>query len=144
MNNASAVALKTVLDRLCKTFDLLVGESHVDETLIVRLQGIVVKGADEEYVPTTSIPYKKVMEMFLARMGFQRERAMDILVQSMTDAVNGVSPADVGLQNYIKVDEVEKIVQNGLDAMPTKSRKGKTKVECSVAVTNQKSQTVNI
>lgn len=142
MNDATAVALKTVLDRLCKTLDLPVGKSDVDELLVVRVQGSVVKSEAEEYTPTTSIPYKKAFEMFLARMGFQRERAMDILVQSMTDAVNGVSPADVGLQNYIKVDEVEQIVQNGLDAMPPKTRKGKTKVDCSVAITNTAQQRV--
>ena len=144
MNDATIASLSAVFAKMNKGVSLPAGHHPVDETITLRVSGSVMKGADEEYVPTTSIPYKKVMEMFLARMGFQRERAMDILVQSMTDAVNGVSPADVGLQNYIKVDEVEKIVQNGLDAMPTKSRKGKTKVECSVAVTNQKSQTVNI
>lgn len=135
MNTLLATALKSCFEKLAKSLPTLSAGSYpVDETVTIRIVGEVVKAGDEEYIPTTSIPYKKAFEMFLARMGFQRENAMEALVQSMTDAVNGVCPADVGLEAHINVDDVEKIVQAGLAAMPPKTRTGKTFVDCTVAV----------
>lgn len=146
MNDLIAVALKALFDKVCKGISVPVGEHDVDQTITLRVVGNVTKIADEEYTPTTSIPYKKAFEMFLARMGFQREAAMAALVQSMTDAINGVCPADVGLENYIKVDEAEEIVRAGLQSMPAKIRSGKTFVDCTMAVVDvqpQMPQTLN-
>lgn len=135
MDTLLATALKSCFEKLIKKLPTLsAGNYRVDETVTIRIVGDVNKSPDEDYIPTTSIPYKKAFEMFLARMGIQREAAMEALVQSMTDAVNGVCPADIGLDNYINVDEVEKVVQEGLAAMPTKVRTGKTFVDCTVAV----------
>lgn len=135
MNTLLATALKSCFEKLAKSLPSLTAGSYpVDETVTIRIVGEVNKSEDEEYIPTVSIPYKKAFEMFLARMGFQREAAMDALVQSMTDAVNGVCPADIGLETYIKVDDVEQIVQEGLAALPKKVRAGKTFVDCTVAM----------
>lgn len=135
MNTLIATALKSCFEKLAKSLPALsAGSYHVDETLTIRVVGEVNKAPDEEYIGTTSIPYKKVFELFLARMGFQREAAMDIVTQVMTDAANGLCPADLGFEDYINVDDIEKIVQAGLAAMPTKVRTGKTFVECTVAV----------
>lgn len=145
MNTLIATALKNFFEKLTKNLPALAaGSYHVDETLTIRVVGDVNKIADEEYTPTVSIPYKKAFEMFLARMGIQREAAMEALVQSMTDAVNGVCPADVGLEDYINVDDVEKIVQAGLAAMPKKIRTGKTFVECTVAVVPTPTMSVTV
>lgn len=135
MDSVLVAALRSCFDKLSKKLpSLLPGTYNIDETISIRVVGSVDKIEDEEYTPTVSIPYKKAFEMFLARMGFQREGTMEALVQSMTDAVNGVCPADVGLENYIRVDDVEEIVQNGLAAMPKKIRSGKTFVDCTFAV----------
>lgn len=135
MDTLIATAVRFAFDKfLKKAQPLQPGSYHVDETLTIRVIGDVNKIADEEYTPTVSIPYKKAFEMFLARMGIQREAAMEALVQSMTDAVNGVCPADIGMDDYINVDDVEKIVQEGLAAMPKKTRTGKTFVECTAVV----------
>jgi hypothetical protein len=135
MNTLLATALKSCFEKVAKSLPTLTAGSYpVDETVTIRIVGDVVKAEDEEYIPTVSIPYKKAFEMFLARMGFQRDNAMEALVQSMTDAINGVCPADVGLEAHINVDDVEKVVQAGLAAMPRKVRTGKTFVDCTVAV----------
>ena len=135
MNTLLATALKSCFEKLANSLPTLTaGSYHVDETVTIRVVGDVNKIPDEEYTPTVSIPYKKAFEMFLARMGIQREAAMEALVQSMTDAINGVCPADIGMDDYINVDDVEKVVQEGLAAMPKKIRTGKTFVECTVAV----------
>jgi hypothetical protein len=145
MNTLLATALKSCFEKLAKSLPALSAGSYpVDETVTIRIVGEVVKSGDEEYIPTTSIPYKKAFEMFLARMGFQRENAMEALVQSMTDAVNGVCPADVGLDAHINVDDVEKIVQAGLAAMPPKTRTGKTFVDATIAVAPAGTLTVSI
>lgn len=135
MDSILVAALKSCFDKLSKKLPSLTpGVYSLDETVNIRIVGEVNKIEDEEYTPTVSIPYKKAFEMFLARMGFQRERTMEALVQCMTDAVNGVCPADIGLDNYINVDDAEEIVQSGLAAMPKKIRTGKTFVDCTVAV----------
>lgn len=145
MNTLLATALKSCFEKLAKSLPALsAGSYSVDETVTIRVVGDVNKSPDEEYIPTVSIPYKKAFEMFLARMGIQREAAMEALVQSMTDAVNGVCPADLGMENYINVDDVEKIVQNGLAAMPRKVRTGKTYVDCTVVAVPTSTLQVNV
>ena len=145
MNTLLATALKSCFEKLAKSLPCLTAGSYsLDETLTIRIVGVVDKIPDEDYTPTVSIPYKKAFEMFLARMGIQREAAMEALVQSMTDAVNGVCPADIGMDDYINVDDVEKVVQEGLAAMPKKTRAGKTFVDCNVAVVPAPHLQVNI
>lgn len=135
MDNLIAVALKAIFDKFCKDAPSIpVGDYNIDETVTIRVCGTVKKIRDEEYTPTTSIPYKKAFEMFLARMGFQREVAMEALVKCMIDAINGVRPADIGLEDYISVDEAEEIVQSGLERLPKKVKKGKTFVDATMAV----------
>lgn len=140
MDNLIAFALKSLFEKVCKNSPSIPeGDYNIDETVTIRVCGSLKKIKDEEYTPTTSIPYKKAFEMFLARMGFQREVAMEALVLCMTDAINGVRPADIGLEDYISVDEAEKIVQSGLERLPKKVKKGKTFVDATMAVVDMSS-----
>ena len=60
------------------------------DTLVVALKHNIKSGRmDYAYskVPTVSVPLKETMALLLAKMGFQREKAMAIRVEVMTEAI---------------------------------------------------------
>jgi len=133
MDNLIAVVMSAVAGKAAGP--LAPGQYNVDETLTVRVCGTVVKGADESYTPTVAIPFKAVVALLLARMGATRESAVDTLVEVMTEALNGGESAVDGLEARTKdVDLAAARVSAMLDALPQKTRTGKTKVDATLVV----------
>ena len=133
MDNLIATIMAAVAGKAAAP--LAPGQYTVDETVTVRVQGTVVKGADESYTPTISIPFKAVVALLLARMGATREAAIDTLVEVMTEALSGGESAVEGLEARTKdVDAAAARVAGLLAALPEKTRTGKTKVDATMVI----------
>ena len=66
--------------------DLPVGRHEVNETLIVRVRGEIEKHDDQMIAPTVSIPLVSVLAYFWERAGIERDAAMSMLREAITEA----------------------------------------------------------
>ena len=134
MNPILLAALNACLSKLAKAAGPLApGHYNVDETVTLRIAGAVDKCEDEVYTPTVAIPVKAVLGTLLPRLGATREAAMKVLVEAMTEAVNLDVKGDDTLKARMKdVDAAMAQVESVLDALPPKTRTGKTLVDCTV------------
>jgi hypothetical protein len=65
---------------------LVPGSHEVDFT--IRVSGSLTKGEDTVKKPTSSIPWLTTLALFVHRSGIQRDLAMAILRDTMTEALN--------------------------------------------------------
>jgi len=146
MNPTLLAALNSILAKLAKAAGPLApGLYAVDETVTVRVSGTVQKSEDEVYTPTVAIPVKAVLGTLLPRLGATREAAMRVLVEAMTEAVNLDVKGDDTLKARMKdVDAAMAQVESVLDALPPKTRTGKTLVDATLAVVPTAPLTVNV
>ena len=128
MNDVVLTALAAALGKMAKASGRIpAGVYTVDETITMRVVGDVKKSQDEEYVPTIAMPVKAIMATLLPRLGATREAAMAVLVEAMTEAVEMEQQGDAALKSRMKdVDSAFETVAAVLDALPPKSRTGKT------------------
>ena len=128
MNDVVLTALAAALGKMAKASGRIpAGVYTVDETITMRVVGDVKKSQDEEYVPTIAMPVKAIMATLLPRLGATREAAMAVLVEAMTEAVEMEQHGDEALKARMKdVDYAFETVAAVLDALPSKSRTGKT------------------
>jgi hypothetical protein len=120
---------------LKETPDLPVGTVEVDETVTLKVKATVKRNRDNEYTPTVSIPLKATLALLLAKMGFQRERAAELLVDAMQDALNGgLLGEETVLARLADVDTAMQRVQEITAALPKETRKGAVTVKGSVVV----------
>ena len=127
MNDVVLTALAAAIGKMAKASSIQPGRYAVDETIILRVKGDVKKSQDEEYVPTIAMPLKAIMATLLPRLGATREAAMAVLVEAMTEAIEGEKQGDSTLKARMKdVESAFETVAAVLDALPSKSRTGKT------------------
>lgn len=116
------------------------GRFTVEGSFTVDVKATVSKFADETYVPTASIPLKPVLALLLHRMGCTRDKAMDIIVEVMTAAINlDADGSDMLTESIKDINTAMARVEQMAAALPPKVRAGKTtiagKVEIHEAVT---------
>ena len=128
MNDVVLTALASALGKMAKASGpMAAGVYTVDSTITLRVKGDVKKSQDEEYVPTIAMPLKAIMATLLPRLGATREAAMKVLVEAMTEAIEGEKQGDSTLKARMKdVESAFETVAAVLDALPSKSRTGKT------------------
>jgi hypothetical protein len=61
------------------------GTYDIDTT--VNIKGTITVGEDYETTPTANIPILPVMALLVQRMGFQREKAMKIIVDAINESI---------------------------------------------------------
>lgn len=146
MDAVLLTAMNAVLAKLAKANGPLApGNYAVDETVTIRLAGSVDKAEDEVYTPTIAIPVKAVLGTLLPRLGATREAGMAVLIEAMTEAVNLDVKGDSTLKARMKdVDAAMAQVESVLDALPPKTRTGKTFVDATLAVVPTATLTVNV
>jgi len=133
MNDLIQVAIAKLLAK--DTPDLPVGQVTVDEVVTLHVKATVKRNRDGEYTPTVSIPLKATLALLLARMGFQRERASELLVEAMRDALNGDRLGeDTISERMADVDAAMARVTAITSALPKETRKGAVTVKGSVEV----------
>jgi len=128
--------LHVALGKLLKdTPDVPVGVVEVDETVTLHVKATIRRNQDGEYTPTVSIPLKATLALLLAKMGFQRERAAELLVDAMTEALNeGLLGEETVLARLADVDAAMARVTAITAALPKETRKGAVTVKGSVEV----------
>ena len=131
MHDTLHIALAKLLEKQAKAdrIDVPVGTSEVDETVTIHVKAKIKRLADQNYTPTISIPLKATLALLLAKMGFQRERAAELLVEAMTEALNENRLGEETIvARLADVDTAMERVQEITAALPKDTRKGATSV----------------
>ena len=86
-------------------------------------------GADTDKAPTCSIPLLPTLALMIKRMGFQREQALEVLTEVMTQAINLDKDATKALLAETGVADAEKLLKTEVIAkLPRTPVKGAVKV----------------
>jgi hypothetical protein len=128
--------LHVAIAKLLKdTPDVPVGTVTVDETVTLKVKATIKRNKDGEYTPTVSIPLKATLALLLAKMGFQRDRAAELLVEAMTEALNEDRLGEETISERLAdIDTAMERVQAITAALPKETRKGAVTVKGSVEV----------
>lgn len=126
-NNVRALIVKKLKD---SELDLPVGRTNVDETFVVRVVGSVEKHEDQWIAPTISIPLIPVIAFFWDRLGVERDTAMGVLRDAITEAMQSKTNESPSIKS--KMDEVAEAVaavkRDLIGVLPKMRRTGKTDV----------------
>lgn len=133
----------TIKSLIAKTWknesaDLTVGHHNFDEVLLIRLKGNVEKHEDQLVSPTVSIPLVSTLALFWDKAGLNRDQALTLLREAITEAMDDKVNEDAAIQQRIEdVQEAIAAVRTELiDQLPRMKRSGRivTK-ELEVSVT---------
>ena len=110
--------------------DLDVGRHFIDETVVVHVNGSVERHEDQWIAPTVSIPLIPVVAFLWERLGIERERAMMILREAVTEAMQAkVNESPIIKSKMDDVTEAIAAVKQDLIAkLPKMRRTGRTDV----------------
>jgi len=130
MSNAAIAAAANFLGKEAKGLDIPAGVYNLDGLEVrMKLRGKVKKGEDEEYVPTTSVPFKAVLALVFQRMGIQQPLMRQMFVDAMTQALLDGEKAEEYVKPFTKNYETwEQEVTSTLAALPKATRNGKLTV----------------
>ena len=133
MNDALQVAIAKIIAKDLP--ELATGSYEIDQTVTLHVKGTVKKGADCEYTPTVSVPLKATVALLLNKMGFQRDRAAELLVEAMTEALEWERLGEETIvERLADVDAAMERVQQITAQLPKQLRKGATTVKGTVVV----------
>jgi hypothetical protein len=126
MNNPTLLALAKLLEKEAKaTRDVVKpGDYKIDTEVRLHVEGTLQVAEDHEYTPTTSIPWKTTLALFVRYAGITREHALRGLVQAMTEALKADEGAEELVAALADLDEAEAEVQASLDELPKQERRG--------------------
>ena len=113
-----------------ETGELSPGQYEVDEVVTLRLQGIIKVSGMVEYTPTISFPHLTVMALLLHKMGFQRERASEMLVEAMRESLTIGEKADGAVGALVAdLKTAMERVRSITAQLPKSTRRGPTRIE---------------
>jgi hypothetical protein len=126
-NNVRALIVKKLKD---SELDLPIGRTNVDETFVVRVVGSVEKHEDQWITPTISIPLIPVVAFLWERLGVERDTAMTILRDAITEAMQSKTNESPSIKS--RMDEVAEAVaavkRDLIGSLPKMRRTGRTDV----------------
>ncbi len=135
MDSLIAKAIEKAAAKTAKKLDLSEGVYDVDETMTIRVQGRIKKGADEDYTPTADIPLKAALALLLEKSGVTRDAATAMLVEAMTEALEAGEKAESAVKERLTdIDAAMARVQAAAARLPDKTRKGKTTCKVTLEV----------
>lgn len=123
LTNIEAKAVIKALESQAKG-DVAVGEHSFDREITIKIKGKVTKNADEEYVPTVSIPTIDALVLALHYAGCTRDKALELIEKAMVVAVSTNRPVEI--VSSADISAVEKKVKKTLAKLPKAMRTGKT------------------
>lgn len=133
MDAVLAVAVEKLVGKLKGTVP--VGVHQVEEYVTFHVSGEVKKFEDETYIPTASVPLKPTLAILLHLMGFQRDKAAEILVKAMEMALNNGTDATSEMESFMSdIDVCMEKVEALASKLPPQKRAGKTTVKGKVEV----------
>lgn len=137
IKNIPAPTLAFLADILAKAAEeqrdeLAPGAYTLDEIVTLKLEGTVKVSTDTERAPTCSIPLLPALALMVKRMGVQREKALDLLREVMTEALKLGKDASEELLAETGVAEAQKQLKEEVIAkLPKTPAKGMVKVKGS-------------
>lgn len=147
--NAKKAAMQDAAERLAMSKisagdareGLTPGTYNIDTT--VNIKGTLTVGEDYMTTPTANIPILPVLGLLIQRMGFQREKAMQIIVDAINESIdNKDSTVKMNLENDVKeIEKAIEVVKKGITEKLTKV-KANGKVTTKLTTTQLKEVTV--
>ena len=133
MKPETLIALSNLLAKAAKEVELAPGSYHVNEKITINLDASISKLEAELYIPTVSVPWKKVVALMLKRAGATRKALKDLLQSCVMQAVAESSDLRELIASEIEeIETWESQVQEISGAGGSKKRAGKTHVKGTV------------
>jgi hypothetical protein len=133
MDNASIVAVGKLLAKDLP--DLTAGKYEVDEVITLRVKASISKGQDYMVRPTTSVPWLKVAKWIAYHSSNQdTTAATQLAIEAVAFCMD---PANAETLDNLLGDvdeEVDRMVEKALDALPKAPRKGATTVKGEIEI----------
>lgn len=133
-------AIKSLIAKAWKneSADLTVGRHQFDEVLLVRIKGSVEKHGDQMVRPTVSIPLVSTLALFWDKAGLNRDQALMLLREAITEAMDDRVNEDTAIQQ--RIDDVQEAITavrtELIDKLPKMKRAGRIVTsELKVSVT---------
>jgi hypothetical protein len=126
--NIAKLALGRVIKEQIKPGDIREavqpGNYLIDTEISLHLVGNLKIGEDSMYTPTTSIPWKETLALFVRHCGITREAALNTLQKAMTEALAEDTSAEDLLASMADLKDAETKVQKTLEKLPKQIKKG--------------------
>jgi hypothetical protein len=110
--------------------DLEVGRHWIDDAVVLRVSGSVERHDDQWILPTISIPLIPVIAFFWERLAVEKEAAMSVLREAITEAMRAKIDESPGVKG--KMDDVAEAVaavkRDLIGGLPKMRRAGQTDV----------------
>lgn len=119
--------------------EFTVGRHEIDEVLVVRVRGSVERFTDQLVSPTVSIPLVSTLALFWSKAGLNRDEALSLLREAITEAMDDKVNEDAAIQK--RIDDVQEAIsairKDLIDQLPKMKRSGRlvTK-DLDIAVTS--------
>ena len=115
------------------------GEYNLLDQVTLDVSGTLRVGEDHDYQPTTSIPLKVALALFVRYSGATGQNAMNALVRAMGEALEieampkkEKTTAIEAIRELADLEEAEQTVRTGLALLPPRPRKGTVTVKATV------------
>jgi hypothetical protein len=110
--------------------DLDVGRHWIDETVVLRVSGMVERHDDQWIAPTISIPLIPTLAFFWERLGVEKDQAMRVLRDAITEAMRMQTNESPAIKS--KMDDVAEalaaVKRDLIGELPKMRRSGRTDV----------------
>lgn len=121
--------IKNLLSKIWgkESADFAVGRHDIDEVLVVRVRGSVERHADQLVSPTVSIPLVSTLALFWEKSGLNRDEALSLLKEAITEAMDDKVNEDAAIQQRIDdvQDAISAIRNDLINQLPKMKRSGR-------------------
>jgi hypothetical protein len=124
--------VKALIAKKFKDADMAldVGRHWIDETLVIRISGAVERHEDQWIAPTVSIPLIPTIAFFWDRLGVEKQEAMSVLREAITEAMRLHTNESPAIKSRIDdvAEAVAAVKRDLICELPKMRRTGKTDV----------------
>jgi hypothetical protein len=126
-SNVKALIVKKFKDA---EMDLDVGRHWIEETVVVRIKGSVERHEEQLIAPTVSIPLIPTIAFFWDRLGVEKDAAMRVLREAITEAMQLQANESPAIKSRIDdvAEAVAAVKRDLISELPKMRRTGKTDV----------------
>lgn len=133
LNNIELLALsKSVKDALTKSMSESTAPGTYPVDFTVHVTGTVQKGQDTTKVPTSRIPTLAAMALMIQRLGIQRDRSVELLMECVKQAIELDGDAEEALLEKSGVREMEARLKQEIRKLPPTKVNGPVKALLNV------------
>lgn len=135
MNETTKSAVLKAIAKEYETISAEIGTVEFRGQVVFDVDITVKRGEDILYTPTADIPLIPVLAVVFRRMGFQREKMAELLIEAVNEVSKGdkSSIADAITATAAELAKIKAIMKEGLDK---KTKAGPTTVKGIVRLNN--------